>query len=534
MDVSLMPEMSESSRKFVVAVRPATALSARPRLFEALAQAFPVSFHDGSPVQPPTDATIAFVGEQGALPLTGDGDGGPTFEVQGDPSRAEDREAVRLGDTEAVDRRVRGISLHDRLVGTPLPEGDEVLALAASGPAWTVTRDATPVHRVRSVLPELAHDEVLYALLSRRPIASVALVHFLRELCRPAGWRPPPLRATFLFDDPNLRWRSYGFIDFRRLLEHAGRHGYHAAMATIPIDAGRPYRPAAELFARNPDRLSLVFHGNDHVKRELLNTREHASALALAAQAVRRVARFERRAGVHVDRIMTPPHGLCSEQVARALGAVGFDALFAIHPLPWTEQPPTDPLLAGWRPAEFVAGCAVIARVPLSSARADIAMRAFLDHPLVIYGHHEDVAGGLEPLAEMASLVNGLGPVEWTSVGTIARGNYVAHLDGDRLSVRPYSRRILVPEEARELVVVAPQDVIAGDVHDGWTDAAGAQHRFGEPVELGSGHTVRLHAAGDVDPERVAPPAWRPWPKLRRSVTELRDRALPLRAARGR
>ena len=48
---------------------------------------------------------------------------------------------------------------------------------------------------------------------------------------------------------------------------------------------------------------------------------------------------------------MMPPHGLCSEPMARALGDVGFDALCAIHPLPWTEQPPADPPLAGWRPA---------------------------------------------------------------------------------------------------------------------------------------------------------------------------------------
>ena len=72
-----------------------------------------------------------------------------------------------------------------------------------------------------------------------------------------------------LFDDPNLRWRSYGFINYGELLEHADAHGYHVAMAMIPLDAGRPNRAAAALFRERRDRLSLVFHGNDHIKGEL-------------------------------------------------------------------------------------------------------------------------------------------------------------------------------------------------------------------------------------------------------------------------
>ena len=47
-------------------------------------------------------------------------------------------------------------------------------------------------------------------------------------------------------------------------------------------------------------------------------------------------------------------------------------------------------------------------------------MRAFLDHPVVLYGHHEDLAGGLEPLARAAEAVNRLGDVHWMSMGDIA------------------------------------------------------------------------------------------------------------------
>jgi hypothetical protein len=58
---------------------------------------------------------------------------------------------------------------------------------------------------------------------------------------------------------------------------------------------------------------------------------------------------------------------------------------------------------------------------------------------------------------------------------------------------------------------------------------------FGAEATLDGGPVeVRLRGARDVDAGQVDAPAWRPWPKLRRAGTEMRDRALPLRPARAR
>jgi len=525
----------DAETRILISVQPAAALAARPRLFAALEAAFPVVFSPSAPGAPDPAAIISIAEDPGARAAPGHDEARvPVLVVGGAAADGTPPEDVQLASGAAIDARVRGVVLEDRLVRVPLVprDGDDVLAVAGSGPVWIRSRGR--VDRVRAVLPELAPDEVLYSLLSRRAVGAVALVQFLRAVCEPAGWRPPALRAAFVFDDPNLRWRSYGHIDYRRLAVHADAHGYHAAMAMIPLDAWRPHRPTAALFAGRSDRLSLVFHGNDHVKDELMRPSEVSAALVMAAQSVRRIARFERRSGLSVDRVMMPPHGMCSAAVVQALGEVGFDALCALHPRPWTEQPPADPLLAGWRPAEFVHGCAVIARIPLCSSLASIALRAFLDHPLVIYGHHEDVAGGFEPLAEAAALVNGLGPVKWCSVGEIARGNYSRCLQGERLVVRPHARRVRVEPiaGARTLCIEAPVSNEAAGLR-GWSVGSGPIRAFEEDVPIGitSPIEIRLHGSRDVDPERVAAPSWRPWPRVRRAATEARDRALALRPA---
>jgi len=513
---------------------------ARGRLFDALEQAFPVTF--GAEPSGRHDVVGEIViGPPGELSSGRRGPGKatlPAIAFPGAPESSTAREPFTLQHATLVDQRVRGISLSDRFAeppSAPPEDAQEVLGTAGRQPVWTVSRGPAALQTVRSVLPELSPSEVLYALVSKHPLSAIALIQFLREVSAPSRLDPPPLRAAFLFDDPNLRWRSYGHIDYKRLVAHADEHGYHAAMAMIPLDAGRPHPPTAELFRRRADRISLVVHGNDHTRRELLAPRSDAAALAIAAQALRRIARFERRCGLTVDRVMTPPHGLCSQQVTRALGAVGFDALSAIHPLPWTEEPPEGPLLAGWRGADFVAGCAVLPRIPFGGSTADFALRAFLDHPLIVYGHHQDLAEGIDALVAIAETINRLGPVRWMSVGEIVNSNAERRVSGARITVMPLTRRLrlTVPAVVRELVVERPLDSLDAGALDGFSISGGGDtdtvNPFGSAVSIsGSGERavqIRLDGRHDVDPWRIPPPPWRPWPKVRRAVTEIRDRA---------
>jgi hypothetical protein len=519
----------------IVAVRPGSSLAERPRLFGTLEAALGVAFRPWEA----GGAGAAAVIEIGADAPAARREDVPTLAFAVGTEATVAAERVQLLDSDALDRRVRGLALTDRIVALPdAGAGEHVVARAGTAAVWCRSREAPESYRVGTALPELGPDEGLYALLLRRPIALVALIQFLRALTAPAEWRAAPPRAAIVFDDPNLRWRSYGFIDYRRLVEHADEHGYHAAMAMIPLDAGRAHAPTVSLFARRRDRLSLVFHGNDHIKRELMAPRDRATGLAVAAQAQRRVLRFEQRSGLAVDRVMMPPHGLCSRQMASALAALGFDGLCAIHPLPWTEERPPHMPLLGWRPAEFVDGCAVLPRMHLSSSAAEIAMRAFADQAVVLYGHHEDVADGLAPLATAAAAVNRMGDVRWMSVGEIACTNHALRVADGIAAVRPFARRVRLdlPADVDAIQVEAPDDAMDPGALTGWSLGAGTLRRFGTSAALGAGRAVevRLHGRDIVDAASVAGPAWRPWPRVRRAATEARDRLRPLTPVRAR
>src|SRR5208283_5127567 len=103
----------------------------------------------------------------------------------------------------------------------------------------------------------------------RRFLEMLPLLQWLREICAGASPVGPPLRACFIFDDPNLHWPRYGFVDYRQLAAQAEKENYHVSFATIPVDAWFTHSGTAGIFREHRSRLSLLIHGNNHTKREL-------------------------------------------------------------------------------------------------------------------------------------------------------------------------------------------------------------------------------------------------------------------------
>jgi hypothetical protein len=528
-----------------VGVTPAEQLRRRPRLFAALEAALPVRFEGRA-----ADA----LGGLDALLVLGAGDAPaalpadlPSLTLASsephDPGKALDNV---LTATEGLDSRLHGSTLPDRWLGTALtPRStaateDRAVTLASCDGVPTWAQNGPDSESALLIPAELGPREALRErLCDGRSAALLPLLHFLRARTETIRWQPPMARASLLFDDPNLHWPTYGFVKLAELGAHAREHGYHVALATVPLDAWFTHPAALRALRKSDGAISLLVHGNDHDGGELGRVATEAGAVSLAAQALRRTGAFSRRTGVAVDRVMVPPHEACSQTILNGLRRCGFEAITMTRPYPWVEFEPHSWLarpddagaLVGWGPAEFVEGVPVLLRHPIASrSPAELTLRAFLEQPLILYGHHEDVLGGPAALLEAVKEVNRIAPARWCSLSEIAASSFQTRRGGSRLAIRLLTRKakIEIPAGTEELTVELPP--VGINANQQTIRAAGKELNPGEPLAVapGSSLEISLTPADAIDPTAVRAPRHRPLAIARRLASEGRDRLQPL------
>jgi hypothetical protein len=519
----------------LVGVCPAAERARRARLFDALEEAFPVRFEGRGPdCLSDLDGLVTFGPGGPGGPAEGVWASRPHLQLVADEARdAGEPVPIELARTPLLPSMLAGQTISETgdPVPVPVPEpGAVILATRAGAPVWSArTATGGGTMHIGALAPlELGAQEALRdRLATGRFLALLPMVRFLQELTSEEAYTPPPPRACFVLDDPNLHAPSYGYVDFRALARHATAHDYHVSMAMIPIDGWFAHPAMVRLFRESAATLSISMHGNDHIGGELERARSESDARALLAQALRRVARFERHHDVSVCRVMAPPHGLCSEQTARQMVPLGFEALSVSRPYPWharrpmrwTARPPGTSPLAGWFPTDVVAGgLPILLRLAFTPTPDDLPLRAFLGQPLILCGHHEDLAGGMDILGRMAEQINALGDVQWTSMTSIARSSFCTRREGSTLHVRPFVRRIRldVPSGIDRIVVEVPASGRDGE---------------GERVVCPDGRgsvEIALAGPGAIDPASIRASTRRPDAFVRRLVTEGRDRLLPL------
>ena len=514
-----------------IGVCPPAERDRRTRLFDALEEALRVRFEgrEAPQLRARLAAVISF------KDLDPESVTQPCFIAAGS-SRIDGPGVVDFRGSPPLDGRLDGRALVDNRAGGLeglRADGNAVHASCRGRALWT-RRGA--VQRVALAPDELLPDESLRDLLAPgRWLSLLPLVHFLREVTAGSKWQLPATRAAFVIDDPNLHWRSYGHVRFADLARAAEEGNFHVAFATVPLDAWFVHRPVAQLFGERKRVLSLLIHGNNHTREELARPRPDQRAYALLAQALRRAATLEERSGVAVSRVMVAPHGLCSEQMMRAMLRTGYQGL--CHA--WGSPRAIDRPLADWEPAEIRAGgLPVFPRLPMTAPRDDLVLRSFLGQPLILYGHHGDLADGVGVLDEAAAFVNREHGVVWGSLTDIARSRYVTRRDGKALRVRVFTReaKLDVPAGVEKVIVELPRThgepereiVTLTTARD--SAGSGFPNGVSGPFPIAEPGAVRISLARTdaLDPSRVSPPRPRLQPIVRRAAAECRDRLAPI------
>jgi hypothetical protein len=544
-----------AAARAVVGVVPALERSRRGRLFDALEAVYPIRFEARAPESLRGIDGLVVFGDPGASD-TVEAHRVPRLAYAGAEQPGGARE-VELSHHAALARALHGARLTERHAAgsTALTArtGEHVLGRIAGSPAWVLAvNGGIRSHRVAVWPDELGPREALRNRLAPgRCLAMLALVQFIRDVTAGRRWEVPAPRAAMVIDDPNLRWPTYGHIDYTALSRSAVLHGYHVAIAMIPLDGRLAHPRAVRLFSEGRAHLSLCIHGNDHVGPELGRPRSLSEAIGPVAQAMRRSRAFERRTGVVVDPVMVAPHEQVSEPAMAALLACGYEAISGARPynwirfspdLPWLTRPVEADALIGWGSAELMpGGFPLLLRMDFEHSREELVIRAFLGQPVILYGHHDLLEGGTDQLEAAAAEVHRLGDVRWSSLAGIARAASETKRAGDRLDLRMLGRRVRVEVPAGVGQIGIDTAALALGLHARLTVRAGGTERTFSPaveeVEVKVEHPgavdVKLDDGG-IDPASVATARRRFGPLVRRLASEGRDRSAQRWAARRR
>jgi hypothetical protein len=201
---------------------------------------------------------------------------------------------------------------------------ETVMSLGAGGAFFRLRYEGTDVflsmsHRVVDMDAELPNGvfDVREHALSAVPISLYVRWAFPR-VC----WESPGTNACLVIDDPLLQ-PTYGFLDFKRLLELMKKEGFSSNIAFIPWNWRRSDPRVVRLFKENPREYSLSVHGCDHTRGEF-GSGDGARLYGTARRSLERMGCHEIRTGLSHDPIMVFPQGVFSEAAMKALRGAGF------------------------------------------------------------------------------------------------------------------------------------------------------------------------------------------------------------------
>jgi len=363
---------------------------------------------------------------------------------------------------------------------------------------------------------------------------------FARRVLGGTAWRAPLCQANVIVDDPNLRFRRYGHLDFRQAATLAQERHFHLTVGFVPIDYRRTAPAIARLLHENPKSNSLDFHGNDHLKREMGRNVAYSVADFSVRQALARMDHHRSLTGLRAARVMTLPHGVVNRVWVKALSSAGYAAAIARRSYSFAENPEEEgaDALYEMRPAETsLLGFPIINRFRLEDPIEEVLFAAWLGKPIILYTHHHSFADWNTLVAKVEFVNRHAQPV-WTDIETLVRHNYLLRQTSTIVEVATFSNdiEVTVPADCAKVILLrCGQDMAeCGQTFDASNYTA--QPLGSSPTEVSAALTLserpdrlRVRFRTPVD-DTPAPTGWhrtRHASRVRRVLTETRDRVYP-------
>jgi hypothetical protein len=249
------------------------------------------------------------------------------------------------------------------------------------------------------------------------------------------GWHVLQHYANLTIDDPWLH-EPYGHLAYKELLSEMERHNFHTTIAFIPWNYDRSQANVVELFRNHPEKFSICVHGDNHDHKEFddFGTKSLAVQTAAIKQSLARMEQFRALTGIPYDHVFVFPHNIGSESILEELKSYNFIATINSLNVPIDRPRPVSPLFP-LRPVTLSFGdFPSVSRysAAMTTPSSFIGINAFLDNPILFYGHQDLYTKGVGAFDNIADEVNKRQPATlWRSVGEVAKHLYLVRVRDD-------------------------------------------------------------------------------------------------------
>ncbi|MFC2165502.1 hypothetical protein ACFLT2_10975 [Acidobacteriota bacterium] len=292
----------------------------------------------------------------------------------------------------------------------------------------------------------------------------VPILMFIKYVFKDRCWHSDMGYASCVLDDPLIK-ETYGFVNYKTLLQAMDQHNFFMNIAFIPWNYKKTRKEAAQFLASRPDRYRVCVHGYNHSLYEFEQTDPLELGMAIDLAESKMKAQ-EQATGLGFDRIMVFPQEIFSKNALLMLKRCNYLAAPASTIYPIENRDPVkissllNPAIVDYH------SFPLLRRRNLKDGIHNYAFDLFMGRPVLLYLHQEDFNGTYKRLISNVQKINSLqNDIKWTAMSDIVRNLHLQRtIAEDAVEVKCYASECLVENTSavpRKYLITKPEN---GDV----------------------------------------------------------------------